>query len=176
MRAKKDHGEGGRPKAYEPRPAGATVDRSTPQARRGTYDAPRPLFVFNVKVFDDGLLPAALGASSEWPHRYLVVIRHSDGRVSGEGPLTSRLEADRAATRARLALPGAGVHLVVALDESDDALDAFFAGANHVQLVAEEGARARDRYEEWRRKAGPVRPAYVPSAGRYRGFSSPAFG
>ncbi len=139
-------------------------------------DAPRPLFVYNVKVFDHGMLPAVLGASSEWPHRYVVVIRQPGGSVSGEGPLASRLEADRAATRTRFALPDARVHLVVALDESEEALDAFFADANNVQLVAEEGARARHRYEEWRRKAGPVRPAFVPSAAKYRGVSSPAFG
>lgn len=166
MRGKKGHQAGRRFKAHEPKAAGAPAQRSPREFQNGTSDWRRPLFVFNVKLFDDRLLPAVLSPSSEWPHRYVVVIRHPDGTIQGDGPLCTRLEADAAASRARLALPGGRVHLVVAPDESEDALDAFFADPNSVQVVAEEGARARERYEEWRRKAGPVSPSHDPRAAR----------
>lgn len=134
---------------------GALPRRNVPPPGDGSADL-TPLFVFNVKLFDDRQLPPVLGALSQWPHSYVVVIRRPDGTAVGDGPLRTRPDADTAASRARVAHPGSRVHIVVALDESDDALDAFFAARDSVQFVAEEGARARERYEEWRRKAGAV--------------------
>ncbi len=64
---------------------------------------------------------------------------------------------------------------MVAPDESEAALDTFFADPRSVQLVAEQGAKARERYEEWRRKAGPMRPVYVSGLARRRALA-PAFG
>ena len=172
MRVKKEHQAGRRAELPRPKIAGGKGNTGT-ASRPG--DSRRPLFVFNVKIFDDGLLPPILGSTTQWPHRYVVVIRHVDGTVQGEGPLRSRLEADHAITRARLRLPDARIHLVVAPDASEDALDTFFANPDSVRLVAEEGARARDRYEEWRRRAGPVRPTYVSKAIVERRAFSPAF-
>ncbi|MDP8927972.1 MAG: hypothetical protein M3O70_05155 [Actinomycetota bacterium] len=164
MRAKKDHQAGRRFKAHRRKIEGAPAQRSPRAPQDGT--CPRPLFVFNVKLFDDGTLPPALSPPAQLPHRYVVVIRRPDAAIRGEGPLRTRLEADDAASRARLALPGSRVHLVVALDDSEDVLDAFFADPERLQMVADEGARARERYEEWRRKAGPSSPSYDPRAAR----------
>ncbi|MFN2555603.1 MAG: hypothetical protein ABR592_01810 [Nitriliruptorales bacterium] len=175
MRAKKGHQAGRGSQANEPKIAGARAYQDALLVGDGTSAPPRPLFVFNVRVFDDRLLPPVLSGPSEWPQRYVVVIRQSDGGVRGEGPLASRLEADHEVTRARLDLPDARVHLVVALDQSEEALNAFFAHPSSVRLVAEEGARARARYEEWRRKAGPVRLPYVSRAARQRNTLSPVF-
>lgn len=174
MRAKKEERLGRRSKAHKPKTTGAIGYRSEMPAD-GTAESPRPLFVFNVKLFDERLLPPVLSPPSQWPHRYVVVIRRPDGTIEGDGPLRTRHEADDAADRARLALPVSRIHLVVALDESEDALDAFFADPESARVVAEAGASARERYEEWRRRAGPVRPTYVSSAARSRGALSPAF-
>ncbi len=172
MRAKKDHQADRWAKLRRPKNAGGNGNGSTGASQSG--NSRRPLFVFNVKMFDDGLLPPVLGSRSQWPHRYVVVIRHAEGSVQGEGPLRSRLEADHAATHARLSLPDARIHLVVAPDESEEALDSFFADPDSIRVVAEEGARARDRYEEWRRRSGPVRPGYGSNAAVNRRAFSPA--
>ncbi len=175
MRTKNESRAGRGRKARKSRITGAQRSTSLLPCHVESANPPRPLFVFNVKLFDDGLLPPVLKPPSAWPHRYVVVIRRPDGTVQGDGPLRTRLEAEMAANRARFAVTGNRVHLVVAPDEREDELDAFFADPLNVAAVAEEGARARERYEEWRRQAGPVRPSYGSSAARPRPALSPVF-
>ncbi|MDQ3931483.1 MAG: hypothetical protein M3252_01390 [Actinomycetota bacterium] len=174
MKSRNERWARGRGKARKSRGAGPLSGGDLLSQQDENAGAPRPLFVFNVKLFDDGLLPPVLGSPYQLPHRYVVVIRLPDGTIRGEGPLRTRLEAEDEAIRARLALPGSRVHLVVAPDESEDLLDAFFADPASLQTVATEGARARDRYEEWRRKAGPVSPAGDPRPIRSRSSPSSA--
>lgn len=175
MRARKERRVRDRVKLRKAKaPQGLPTGSALP-SHAGSGESPPPLFVFNVKLFDDRLLPPVFSSPSNWPHRYVVVTRRPDGTTRGDGPLRTRLEADATASRVRLDHAGARVHLVVALDETEQTLDAFFADADSVRIVAEEGARARERYEEWRRKAGPTRPAHIARIAGSRRELSPAF-
>ncbi len=111
MTAKKEAQAGWRSEAQKPESGGTTGAGDFQTSQDESSVLPRPLFVFNVKLFDDRLLPPVLSPQHQWPHRYVVVIRHPDGTVQGECPefeSGSRRRSTPSSPRARSTSPHRG--------------------------------------------------------------------